>query len=115
VPGQQLSFGKVTFMVSANATDVDSDCSTGRVHGDAFTAPELLPRALLSAAQRRVFDLLIEGLAEKQIGCQLHISQHTVHCHVQAIYRAYEVHSKSELLARVLRSTTSNKVSDASE
>jgi DNA-binding CsgD family transcriptional regulator len=101
-PGQQLSFGKVSFILRAHGAAEDSDCST-EGGGGAPSSLELHPRALLSRAERRVFDLLIEGMAEKQIGRRLHISQHTVHCHVRAIYQVFEVHSKSELLAQVLR------------
>jgi DNA-binding NarL/FixJ family response regulator len=59
--------------------------------------------ASLSTAQRRVLDLILRGLVgEKQIAAHLHLSPTTVHNHRQAIYRIFEVHSRSKLILRVL-------------
>ena len=58
---------------------------------------------LLSEAQQRVFDELLSGLPEKAIARRLRLSTHTVHNHIRAIFRHYEVHSRAELLARHLR------------
>jgi DNA-binding NarL/FixJ family response regulator len=58
---------------------------------------------ILSKAQQRVFALLLNGDPDKTIAERLHLSQHTVHHHVQAILRLCGVHSRPELLARVLR------------
>ena len=41
------------------------------------------------------------GFAEKAVAAQLGLSRHTVHNHVRAIYRAYGVRSRAELLARL--------------
>lgn len=56
----------------------------------------------LTAAQRRVYDLLMTGLIEKEIAARLGISSHTVHDHVKAIYRALSVSTRGELLARAI-------------
>lgn len=56
----------------------------------------------ISQAEKRVFDFLICGFAEKAIADELSLSQHTVHNHVKRIYRAFDVHSRSELLSAVL-------------
>ncbi len=54
----------------------------------------------LTPAQRRVYDLLMTGLIEKEIATRLRISPHTVHDHTKAIYRALSVSTRGELLAR---------------
>jgi pSer/pThr/pTyr-binding forkhead associated (FHA) protein len=56
----------------------------------------------LSPAQHRILTLALDGLAEKRIASRLGLSTHTVHNHVRAIYRAFQVHSRPELFARLL-------------
>lgn len=53
----------------------------------------------LTPRQRDVLDLLLDGDAEKQIASTLGISRPTVHEHVTALYRHFEVSSRAELLA----------------
>ncbi|MBS0206781.1 MAG: FHA domain-containing protein [Planctomycetes bacterium] len=57
----------------------------------------------LTAAQNRVYSLLLEGQQEKEVATSLGISIHTVHWHVKAIYRTFSVATRGELLARGLR------------
>jgi len=57
----------------------------------------------LTTAERRVFDLILSGLAEKEIAHRLEISPNTVHCHVRKIYDAFGVSSRAELMARFIR------------
>jgi DNA-binding CsgD family transcriptional regulator len=64
----------------------------------------------LTAAQRRVFDLLLEGLPEKRIARKLKISQHTVHNHVRKIYVAARVGSRPELLAQFVSRKAFNRI-----
>jgi DNA-binding CsgD family transcriptional regulator len=66
------------------------------------TAGRAGPEAL-TPAERRVFRLLLEGHAEKQIAHRLGSSRHTVHNHVRRIYQSLGVHSRPELLAAALR------------
>src|SRR4051812_28848641 len=47
--------------------------------------------------------LLMDGLSEKQVARALHVSPHTVHVYVKALYRRYAVSSRSELLATAFR------------
>lgn len=58
----------------------------------------------LSRAQRRVLDLLLNGLSFKQVAKQLCISPYTVQEHAKRIYRAMGVHSQVELMAVCLGS-----------
>jgi DNA-binding NarL/FixJ family response regulator len=52
--------------------------------------------------QTRVL-LLVKGLSEKEIGNRLEISPHTVHNHIIASYRVFEVHSRSVFLVSIFR------------
>ena len=54
---------------------------------------ELSPRAI------ETLKGLLEGLSEKQVAKRLALSKHTVHSYVKALYRRFEVNSRSELLA----------------
>lgn len=63
------------------------------------------PSGELSPAQQRVFLLLLDGLAEKEIATQLKKSQHTVHNHVKRIYATLRVNSRPELLAQFVSSS----------
>ncbi len=54
--------------------------------------------ARTSVSQRRIFELMIEGMTERQIGQMVHRSVHTVHDHVKSIYAAMGVGSRFELL-----------------
>jgi DNA-binding CsgD family transcriptional regulator len=53
----------------------------------------------LTDAQRRVYDCLLDGDSEKEVASRLHISIHTVHSHTKAIYKAFNVTTRAELLA----------------
>jgi len=55
---------------------------------------------ILTPAQRRVFELLVQGLIEKEVAAQLGISTHTVHDHVKAIYKTLSVSTRGELVSR---------------
>jgi DNA-binding CsgD family transcriptional regulator len=48
-----------------------------------------------------VRNLLQRGLSEKEVAAELDLSGHTVHDHVKALYRSYQVRSRGELLAKL--------------
>lgn len=56
----------------------------------------------LSPRRREVFERLLAGDSEKQIGATLGITRATAHEHVSAIYRHFGVSSRAELMARFL-------------
>lgn len=56
--------------------------------------------ARLTPRQRQVLNHLIAGASEKELAYDLGVSAHTAHDHVKAIYRAFDVRSRGELLAR---------------
>jgi len=104
LPRQQIRFGSVTFMLTDDAALPDSLMSQQETTDARFISAhedELPALEVLTAAQRRVFDLLMQGLLEKQVARDLGISRHTVHNHIRVIYRAFGVHSRAELLVRV--------------
>jgi DNA-binding CsgD family transcriptional regulator len=55
--------------------------------------------ARLTPAQRRVFELICEGLPDKQIAHELHISPETVKNHAARVRLAFGVHSRAALIA----------------
>jgi DNA-binding CsgD family transcriptional regulator len=103
----RIRFGDVPFLLAAWATENAASESETQTAGKPrpVSAPYFGAEAKLSEAQNRVFALALEGLSEKQIACRLHSSQRTIHNHIQAIYRVFNVHSRSELLAAIIRST----------
>ena len=58
--------------------------------------------AKLTPRQQQVLESLLTGQSKKEIAFALHISPHTVHNHVKAVYQAFGVSSRGELLARCL-------------
>jgi DNA-binding CsgD family transcriptional regulator len=57
----------------------------------------------LSPRQKLTLQYLLAGLSEKQIAARTRLSRNTVHHYVKAIYRHLGVTSRSELLARWVR------------
>ena len=100
--------GRVSFLVTLEGADeeLESKEATDRCGSSARSLPETCNAQLdhLSRAQRRIFDLLLSDHPEKVIARRLSLSGHTVHNHVRAIFKAFEVHSRTELLVRFLGS-----------
>ncbi len=103
--GSRIRFGSLEFLTAGyndGAEELDSTEETDN------PPPSGQPRARkdgyeqLSVAQQRVFHLLVEGLSEKRIASRLKISPCTVHNHITAIYWAFQVHSRAELLVCAL-------------
>jgi DNA-binding CsgD family transcriptional regulator len=57
----------------------------------------------LSPRVRETLSCLLDGDSEKQAAARMGLSVPTVHQYVTALYRHYQVSSRAELLARVLR------------
>lgn len=103
-PSQILSLGEVSFVLLEGDRALDdweaSEAASTRTSGrQREVQADLSP---LSEAQRRVLDLALTGLVEKQIARRLNISRHTAHNHLRNIYRILDVHSRGELLAQLL-------------
>jgi len=112
LPSQRIRFGSAMFLLLTPIVDceVGSELETdeggprAEPRAPHFVGPELTP------GRQRVYDLLIHGKSEKEIGRELNLSPHTVHRHVVEIYRACGVSSKGEFLvqARPLPPSMSN-------
>lgn len=103
-PGQILALGAVSFALLEGERSLDDweagEADSTMTSGGPRAANDDMPH--LSEAQRRVFDLALTGLVEKQIARRLNISRHTAHNHLRNIYRILDVHSRGELLAQFL-------------
>jgi DNA-binding CsgD family transcriptional regulator len=114
--GQLLRFGSIAFLIATNAAGVaNEDVETQSLSQARDSMLAEVEGLNLTAAQRRVFDLLLEGLPEKQIARKLKISQHTVHNHVRKIYVAARVGSRPELLAQFVSRKAFNRICIPSE
>lgn len=118
--GQNLRLGCVSFILATTALDdevLDSNLETARAAANeekAISPPESeFAASRLSPAQLRVFQLLLDGLMEKTIAKRLSISPYTVHNHIRAIYAAFGVHSRSQLLAAELQNRQAMRLPSA--
>jgi len=71
-----------------------------------FFATEAKPKPeaeALSAREREILDLLVEGRANKEIADRLDVSVHTVRMFIRRIYKKMHVHSRGEAVARFLK------------
>ncbi len=104
--GQTLRLGTVVSFVLAYTPPDDGGNESAIETADGLDGPMMAasdpPALALTAAQGVVLELALRGLAEKQIARRLRISPKTVHNHLCEIYRALGVHSRTELLARLL-------------
>jgi pSer/pThr/pTyr-binding forkhead associated (FHA) protein len=108
-PGAVVRFGHVAFTVTlVGATSEVITDYPGRLPEDGKGPVRVTPDDL-SSAQRRVFELLVEGHAEKTIAKELCLSRHTVHNHTRAIFRVFGVHSRPHLLVAVANRGGPNK------
>lgn len=76
-------------MVAEHAAHADA----GGGHGGSRS-----PRQNLTARQRDVLALVLEGLSNREIATRFNLSEATVKAHVTAILRAYNVASRAKLI-----------------
>ena len=62
---------------------------------------QLGQRLRLSKRQLQVVQCLFDDWTEAQIAMALGISEHTVHTHIERLYRKLEVRSRCDLIVRV--------------
>lgn len=106
--GDEVSIGPFMLKVCGSLPDPprnleDGDIST-LVPVNGLRRLKPMPQSLpvLTPAQQRIMNGLLEGHTEKELATRLEISHHTVHTHAKAIYKAYCVSSRGELVARHL-------------
>ncbi|CAB5700462.1 Nitrogen regulation protein C [Delftia tsuruhatensis] len=57
------------------------------------------PQAALSARESQILRLVAEGLTNREIAEQLHLSRYTVECHIKHIYRKLAVSSRTRAVS----------------
>jgi DNA-binding NarL/FixJ family response regulator len=101
----ELKEQKVIKGIAMNATYTTAEAigtiepkTAGKSLGQSMisTRPDL--SRLVSPAQHRVLEFLLEGLTEPQIAAKLSRSRHTVHDHTKAIYQALNVNNRVQLV-----------------
>jgi DNA-binding NarL/FixJ family response regulator len=107
-----LEAGAVAYVVKHSAFEELTTALREVVAGRHYVSPtvEEIPPAdapalsdpTLSPRQRETLRCLLEGASEKQAAKKLNLSRHTVHLYVTALYRRFDVHSRAELLTKVL-------------
>jgi DNA-binding NarL/FixJ family response regulator len=66
------------------------------------TSPSATEAEKLSPREIEVLELLVKGLAYKEVSAELNISYSTVQRHIESIYRKLHVHSRSHAVAKYL-------------
>ena len=92
---------------SSRLTTATSTTRAGRLHAERehFLAEEdwkqIVAFLALSPWESEVAKLLLTGTNERDVGAELSISAHTVHTHVERLYRKLAIGSRCELIARL--------------
>jgi DNA-binding NarL/FixJ family response regulator len=58
---------------------------------------------LFTAAQRQIIPLLKEGKSETEIAALLDKSRHTIHAQIRGMFERMEVHSREELIVKLMK------------
>lgn len=105
-PKAILRLGEIRIFLSSEEPNgvLDSFEGTKSARRDRDRPMANLPVESLTAAQKKVFGLLVVGHDEPAIARILNRSVHTIHLHIQAIFRKLGIHSRADLLAIVIRS-----------
>jgi DNA-binding NarL/FixJ family response regulator len=61
-----------------------------------------IERPALSRRQKQVLGLVVMGLSNGEIAAELHLSEHTVKCHLYASFRKLGVNSRDEAVTLIL-------------
>ncbi len=67
--------------------------------------PEVPAAWPMTQAERRVLELLVRGLSNREIATELHLSVNTIQTHLAHAYEKLGVQNRSQLLARFFRET----------
>jgi DNA-binding NarL/FixJ family response regulator len=57
----------------------------------------------LTVRERRILELMIQGLIKKEIAAELSLSYHTVDTHLRNIYAKLQVHTRTGAVAKALK------------
>ncbi len=104
-PGDSIQLGSVHLVLSLDPIGMGG-LDPGEITQNANSSGEVESKTStpfsLTPTQTVVFNLLIQGYLYKEIADQLNRSVDTVNNHVKKIFEAYGVHSKVELLLKVM-------------
>jgi len=101
--GSEIRFGAVVCLVSPSAlvptraVDPESTFAAVTLNSKTVYIEGLTP------AQLEVVRYALRGLDEAAIAAKLQRSVHTVHTHLKAIFRHFEVHSRPELIVKLTK------------
>jgi DNA-binding CsgD family transcriptional regulator len=98
--GDQIRFGAVLCAISASPFFLHDPSDDESTHQIPKRQTECLKA--LTKAQYQIVTLVVAGRSEAQIAELLCKSPHTVHTHLKAIFARLNVHSRAELIRKVL-------------
>src|SRR5688572_13668435 len=95
--GSRIRFGSVLCLLSPTAMIPAEDGES------TFSAPigrdSTMDVKGLTPAQQDVLRLVLRGMDETEISRRLDRSWHTIHSHLKAIFKHFDVHTRAELIA----------------
>jgi DNA-binding CsgD family transcriptional regulator len=98
--GDLVRFGHVTCTLSAwplsPAADQESTFPARKLQGKTAIAGRLTP------TQQTIADHIVQGRDEQEIAVLLDKSPHTIHTHLKAIFQRLGVHSRAELIVKLM-------------
>jgi DNA-binding NarL/FixJ family response regulator len=93
-------------LVRWNKADTSLAATVRAVGGGQLAIPRELglqiEKPALSRRQKQVLGLVVMGLSNGEIATQLHLSEHTVKCHLYASFRKLGVNSRDEAVSKIL-------------
>ncbi|HEX5102908.1 MAG TPA: FHA domain-containing protein [Pirellulaceae bacterium] len=97
--GDEICFGGAVCRVAASplAVNIEDGETT---HTMQLASGATVEFDELTRAQMEVLRLVVEGLDESAIAARLNRSVHTIHTHLKAIFRQFQVHSRAELIVK---------------
>lgn len=101
--GDEVRFGAIRCLLAGSplaAPGIQESMSTQRYPSGNIPTVDLEG---LTPAQREVLSLLMKGLDEKKIAASSGRSPGTVHTHLKAIYQHFQVHSRPELILKLVQ------------
>jgi pSer/pThr/pTyr-binding forkhead associated (FHA) protein len=99
--GGEIRFGAVICIVSPSALIPASLLDLESTFAARALASKTVEIEGLTPAQTEVLRHALRGLDEAAIAARLKRSVHTVHTHLKAIFRHFEVHSRPELIVKL--------------
>ncbi len=100
--GDQIRFGGVHCAVTSSPL-AERISPENESTFQAAKDPSPTPSEQLTIAQKKIVEHLLQGRSETEIAHQLCKSPHTVHTHIKAIFQRLGVHSRAELIVKLLR------------